>query len=466
MLTLLILANLKLGIYLFAGVIFGSLAWLYFDALQVRKQKNIWLRAIGALLVAISYLIGAVVVENVGWSWVKTLAEVMHLIRITGYLILGIGVWSESLSERPKVGITIVSSYWSNWLLPILPGWVGLGYWRRASLGLERHLTNMAYGMYVLSLAEILDLRRIMVGVGDVRIYELVRDFGPIWILQLVVMAIGLGMVSRWVFGYLLRRFETQLSLFVCMLMIFGYVVTTSLYSYIMATQLRESVLRQVESGMTILKSGLTRLGDQVRQEAEGYVNVDVSDKEVVAKQVDQSSDKVMILDEESRDILTGEKLENRKDGVGYVSRGVGSSKRVLLSAKIKREGGYIVVEQNIAPSLDKYASEIEMAIRVFDEEKVVIDTGVPGYPRIESVLGIKKVSQVRLAGVSYIVAKDELKDAEGALVGQVELAVPEMVVWSQLSSGLMMMYGLGVVVLLLLEIPVLLIVRYLVRQL
>lgn len=465
MLTLLILANLKLGIYLLGVLIFGSLAWLYFDALGVRNQRDIWLRAVGAILIAISYLVGAVMVDGVELGWTLWFEQIMILLRLVGYILLGLGVWSEAMPARPKL-MALWGGHWSIWLLPILPGWVGLGYLRRASLGLERHLTKMAYGMYILAFAEILDLRRTMVGVNDIRIYEWVRDFGFLWIGQLVILFVGLMMVSWWVFGYLLRRFETQLSLFVSMLIIAGFVTTTSVYSYVMAVQLRLGVAAQVDAGGRMLQNNWVRLGDQLLREAESYRLIETKDKEALRNNLAKSEYDVLITDSEGRDLITGEKNEVRVEGVGYETYGSGSSTEIVLGAKIKREDGYVIVERKLADLLEDSALELAMGVRIYQDDVVIAASTIPKYPRIQSVLGLRRVDKARLGGVEYINTQISLKNGEGSEVAELETATPIMTVWSLLSSGLIMMYGLGIVILILMQLPILLVVRYLARQL
>ena len=462
MLSMLLLSNLRLVVYLFGAIVFASMSWLYFDAMYVRPQKSVFLRGLGALLISLSYLVGAAMVEGNGIGWVKILGEVIEYIRIGGYLILGFGVWGEPLSKRP--GVALVVGDITTWVLPILPGYVGLGYLRRASVGLERHLRGMAYGMYVLSLAEILDLRRLFLESSDIRVYELARDFGSLWGLQLSVLLIGFVLVSRWVFSYLLRRFETQITLFMAMLVVSVFALATMVFTYVMGSRLELGAKREVASASAMTLNNWGREGDSLWQAAGALQSIDIADRELLTKQL-QSGEHV--LDMDGRDILTGEKREKLKEGVGYALSGSGSGRRVVMQAIRQTATGYVLVEQEIASQqLERSASETGMAVRLYDGETVIGSSSVPSYSSIASPLGLTRSQNGRLGGVYYTSAQLPLKSSEGVAVAMLETAQPTATLWASVSQALFWTYLVGVMVLLVMEAPAIVMARYLTRQL
>lgn len=350
------------------------------------------------------------------------------------------------------------------WILPILPASVGLGYLRRASVGLERHLKGMAYGMYALSLAEILDLRRLFVSSRDIRIYEVVRDFGSVWMIQLAFLLFGFLLVSKWVFSYLLRRFETQITLFMAMLVVSVFALATMVFTYVMATRLQVGAQREVESGVAMTLNNWGREGDSLLKSASELALIDSSDKESLTKVLKVGQ---RILDAEYRDVLTGEKVEGVRDGVGYAIVGIGSARRVVMRGVVKKAGGYVLVEQEMtSQDLDKSASEVGMAVRIYDDKTVVSSSSVPGYPAIASPLGLTIASSGRLGGVAYTSAFLPLKSSEGVEVAKVEAAEPLTTLWESVSLALFWTYLAGVIVLLVMELPAVLMAHYLTRQL
>lgn len=462
MLPLLLLSNLRLVVYLFGALVFCAMAWLYFDAMAVRPSKSVVARAVGALLIGLSYLVGAVMVEGIAVSWIKSLGSLVEWLRIGGYLILGLGVWGEPLSKRP--GVALVIGEVTGWILPILPGAIGLGYLRRASVGLERHLRGMAYGMYILSLAEILDLRKLFIESSDVRIYELTREFGGIWVGQLVVLLVGLLLVSRWVFSYLLRRFETQITLFMGMLVMTVFAIATMVFTYIMASRLQVGANREVQVGAAMTINNWAREGDELVKRAGELTQIEVSDKEGLV-QVLKSGER--ILDSEGRDILSGEKIEGIKEGLGYRVVGIGSSRKTELTAVVARSDGKVMVAREIGEAmLSQSAKDLGMAMRVYSDEVVIGASAVPNYPKIASPLGLSRKNGERLGGIAYVSGWVDLKDAEGVKVARLEAAIPMATLWESVGTALFWTYLAGVIVLLVMELPAVLMARYLTRQL
>ncbi len=469
MLPMLLLSNLKLVIYLFGALVFSAMSWLYFDALSTRRQNTILLRAVGAMVVAVSYLFSAVVVDGVQIGWLVGLSSTIEYLRGVGYLVLVFGVWSEPLSKRPSVAMLVGSIV--NFIVPVLPGIVGLGYLRRASVGLERHLSRMAYGMYIISIAEVLDLRRLLTNSSDIRIYEIVRDFGPIWILQLVVLLFGYVVISRWVFGYLLRRFETQITLFMGMLVMAVFAVATMVFTYVMSNQLEQGAQRQTLAAVSMIKSNWGRVGDELTRVGQTYVNIMTDNKEELAQKLVNSELTIRILDKDKRDILTGElstATGKWVDGaVGYQVIGEGGGKKIVLSAILARESGWVVVSQEIAGAqLEKAASEVAMAVRLYEDRVVIGTSSVPGYPEIASPLLLTETSSGKLGGVSYTSSSLPLSNTEGVEVARLVAAQPIAILWQSVGVALLWTYLSGVVILLLMEIPAVVIARYLTRQL
>lgn len=475
---MLLLSNLKLVIYLFGALVFSSMSWLYFDAMAVRPQKSVLLRALGAMILGIAYLGGAVLVEGTTITWLSGLGEVIDLFKILGYLILIMGVWSEPLSKRPNSEAVVAKGFLPVWLvgtftylLPVLPALVGLGYLRRASVGLERHLKGMAFGMYTLSIAEILDLRRLYVESSDVRIYDVVREFGPLWIVQLLVLLAGFWMISRWVFGYLLKRFETQITLFMGMLVMSVFAVATTVFTYVMSSQLEQGALRETNSALVMIKNNWAREGDELSKVGQGFVGVDSSDKEQLAKMIGEAKYQVKVLDTDFRDVVSGEKIENLNINmvgkIGYQVSGIGSARKVLLQSVIAREGGFVLTETEMGSAqLEKSAQDTGMALRIYHDETVVGASAVPGYPDIPSPLGLIRQGGDRLGGINYTMTREDLTTGEGVKVAELETAMPISELWKSVGTALAYTYMAGVLILILMELPAIGIAKYLTRQL
>ena len=301
----LVLENASFVVLLFGALTFGGMSWLYFDATIVKKQVNVWLSAIGSLIIAFGFII-----TIMGFDFDE-------IVRYLGYFVLGLGVWLKPMSARPdgdrgaksessdlgdikkevvmaevekvegfsveelgdikrdavnkrknivekkeikskkkKMGAwwVMVSGNAITWLLPILPGWVGLGYFRLATVGMERHLIKLGVGMYFLLCFEILNLRRYFVNWSDPRVYILASDYGLLWMTAMVVLFLGLLVISVWVFSYLLKRFETQLTLFLCIMTIFAFAVATIGFTYTTASSIESRYIEYQKTTLELLR--------------------------------------------------------------------------------------------------------------------------------------------------------------------------------------------------------------------
>lgn len=474
MLPLLLLSNLRLVVYLFGGLVFAAMSWLYFDALFVRPQRSVALRAIGAMLLSISYLAGAVMVEGTGLAWVATLGQIVHWIRIAGYIVLAFGVWGEPLSERPRV-LAVTGSI-ATWALPILPAFVGLGYLRRASVGLERHLLGMAYGMYILTFAEILDLRRLFVQTVDIRVYEYTRDFGAIWIGQVLLLLIGLIMISRWVFSYLLRRFETQITLFMGMLVMSVFAMATLSFTYVMVNRLELGAKSVVVSGGKMIQANWIRSGDELLELSRKYASDIETPQEELTKKIEGEVNKVVVVNKEGRDVITGELwgeypafkvAQNKGEALGYQIIGVGSGQKLVLMA-VKKDslGGAISIKEMGGEMLEQSSKETEMAVRIVGNQVVLASSSVPNHPELASVVGLTRNKAGKLGGVEYVEAEVGLVNAEGVNVATLVTATPASNLWAEVSWAIMITYLVGVAILILMEVPAIMMSRYLTRQL
>lgn len=85
-------------------------------------------------------------------------------------------------------------------------------------------------------------------------IYAIVAPFGVLWILQNVVLTLAAAVVAKWVFGYLLKRFQSQLFILFTSMIVIVFVITTIAFTALLLRNLESDALRHLESDVNILR--------------------------------------------------------------------------------------------------------------------------------------------------------------------------------------------------------------------
>lgn len=221
--TQFLLENSHFALNVFAALVFFSIFWLHLDAWLSRKDKKEFIKTLGFLFLSISFLAHATNLESTTLDISSLNLQVVPLIttifRNLGYAFIALALILQPLMPKPTTTETKAAAVLPAFINPIalqpfLALFVGLMYLRRATKGLERHLKGVAYAFFLLALYELLSLRVLFQGTTDIRIYKLTVAFGPIWIAEHVILFIALIILAKWSFGYLFKRIQSQLFLY------------------------------------------------------------------------------------------------------------------------------------------------------------------------------------------------------------------------------------------------------------
>jgi hypothetical protein len=262
------LENAHFAINVFIALVLFSVFWLYGDAWTQRKNPKDIIRIIGYFLLSVSFLVSAVYVESsiLASPILSVLAQgwILAATRITGYLCILIGLFFEKVESKPDyhgntsipILLTVPVAAWSSWPVlayPVLASLIALLYLRRATIGLEDHLKPVAWSFFLLAVAELISMSALFRNTDVVRLYSLVMAFGPAWILEHVVyLAAGL-VFGRWVFGYLLKQFETQLFMIFTVTILIIFLITTVSFSGLLVKNIRDESLSRLVTDVKVL---------------------------------------------------------------------------------------------------------------------------------------------------------------------------------------------------------------------
>ena len=259
-----ILENLRFAISLFAGLIFFGVGWLYFDAWLEKHEKKELLRYLGFFLLAFSFAFSATQVEStlieVPFSAIlgNILASTSILAKISGLILITISLVIDPIQPRPDVSKFASSGIFGiplpfSLLHPFLALSVGFLYFRRATIGLERHLRPVAIAFFVLGFSEFLSLGSFFRSTTNVGLYNLVAVFGPIWFARYISLAVATFILGKWVFGYLLKRFLTQLFMIFTSSILVIFLVTAVTFSGILLNNIQKETFVRLEIDARVL---------------------------------------------------------------------------------------------------------------------------------------------------------------------------------------------------------------------
>lgn len=290
-LTQFVLQNGHFALNVFAGLVFFAVTWLYLDAYFVTKSKKELIKILGFSLLSVSFLIHATHIEQAAISsliFVNDFTEIIFdLVRFTAYILIIIGLIFDPIQQKPEYvsedskdqkeqvpaslaffaqGLPVL--LW-NFSFPILSLTVLLLFLRRSTIGLEKHLRPLMVGFLFIFLYELFSLVKLFENTNVITIYKLVEPFGPFWLISHFFLLIGLAIIARWVFGYLLRRIQTELFMILNISMLAIFLVTTVCFTGLLLNNLRQDALSHLETDVNVAQYAIGLKQNQTLSDAE-----------------------------------------------------------------------------------------------------------------------------------------------------------------------------------------------------
>lgn len=277
----------------FGSVVSFAIFWLYFEGWRARRNRDEWPLLIGYALLALSFIIHATSIEDVllQQSVLEDIAPQLPLIlfavtRSVAFILIMTGLLLDPLPQRPTAnpgpwwqkpvatskpralllsgGLSLSLLVGIKLALPVLAGIIGWLYWRRGTLGLERHLKPIGRGFFVLAASELLGLAELWREGTTVGLYTLTAPFGPLWILEHVLLVVAIVMLGRWVWQYLLKRFFSQLFIVFTAFTVTTFLLMTLVFTGMLLNNMRQSALTQLATDTRVLTLALDSKKDEL----------------------------------------------------------------------------------------------------------------------------------------------------------------------------------------------------------
>lgn len=274
-----ILENVHFAVYIFVALVVFAAFWLYFDAWRSKKHFTDTFRVLGFLILALSFVIEGTMVE----ANISKFENIELVLRNLGYFGILIGICCENIQPKPKSVREVIQTPAAVFLVPnfiwlgsvpvLLPALICMLYVRKAFIGLEAHVRPVAWAFGFFCLAQLLAFSSFIRVSPNVTLFELFKPYGVIWSAQMFLYFVGALILGKWVFGYLLKQFETQLFMILSVLTVAIFLVTAVTFTALLLQNIQDETVKQLGHDAKVLQYAL----DTKRSES-------IADAEVLAQ--------------------------------------------------------------------------------------------------------------------------------------------------------------------------------------
>lgn len=285
--------NIHFALSLFVSLGCFAAGWLYFDAGDEHHPLVKTSKWLGFFILALGFLVAGASGGNLGL--VTNISIVLKLLGYSGILIsnflepiqprpittgLQFSKWREP--EPPNsaapptppaaaaAGITLPTASLAaiTYLLPAISLLVAGLYWRRATIGLERHIRGVAVAFTILGLSHVFALGRFWETSDNPLLQELAKPFSLLWFAEHITLLLAGLLLLRWVWRYLTKRPQTQLFLFATSLGAAIVLVTTLTITGLLLYNLQKDSLANLETSAKVLSYALDSKTADTRADA------------------------------------------------------------------------------------------------------------------------------------------------------------------------------------------------------
>lgn len=381
-----ILINAHFVINVLAAFVTFSVAWLYFDAWLAGRSLSESTKSLGFVFLALSFVVQATVVEQ---SLIATpllgealIAILTTFFRIGGYSILIFGQIIDPIQALPSYRTTkpeqkpastttaqflfpllgIPMAQFFPFLFPVFAAVTGILYLRKATVGLEYHLRAIAWSLFLFSVFELFSLAELFRDTTNVRVSQLTASFGPLWYLEHIFLLLAAAVLGKWVWGYLIKRLETQLFMIFTSSTLAVFLVTAVFFTTVSLNNIRLETLESLKINANVLQYSI----DSKRAEVLSDAQLVAQNPSVIAattgeqrSQLTDATQAVLTAKKESSVIVTDENGAVLVRAEDPEKIGGSLSDHPLISRALKKEtsNGLLTQQGVVAPTMTVQAA-------------------------------------------------------------------------------------------------------------
>jgi hypothetical protein len=289
--------NVHFSLNILGALVLFAVCWLYADAWTARKNDTrVGIRALGFLFLSLSYVFHAMDVEGIAVSGIPFSAWIsgvgVPVARIVGYSAIVWSLLTEPLMPVPQqppglapaiagagIGFPVGFLQWVYYIgSPLGAVMTGILYIRRSTVGLERHVRTVGIAFLLMALSDVFGLSMLFRNTTNVDVFNAVKPFGVFWIITHVLLAVGFVLLERWVFGYLLKRFETQLFIIYTTTVVVIYLIITVVFTGLLVGNVTSITKGHLETDARVLSYAI----ESRKNEALSLAHILATDAQVI----------------------------------------------------------------------------------------------------------------------------------------------------------------------------------------
>jgi hypothetical protein len=522
--------NVNFALNILAALVMLMVAWLYFDAWLTKKtRKDTW-KWFGFFVLMVSYLVEATLVERVDGvgAYYRTLAATLtELTRLSGFVLLVIGQLVDPLQPKPRSkGLQLEQKNTAPKFALLAPLWLGrifepiaallasALYWRRATTGLESHLRSVARALFLLGVAEAMQLFAFVRESSSVNLAKFAAPFGPAWVIEHLFLAAGVFLLGRWVWQYLVTRLQSQLFMIINGVIAIVFLCVTTGFTFL----LMQSTVSESLDNLNVVSRTATYSVETRKLETLAYADALASNEHIVGALVGgdfddltqqtknylaehgQSSlvftnadgDVVLRAEDPTRksDTLSGDPIVRRalvgekSSGIHVIDEAIIPLLQVRSVVPIVRNdtvvgtvGVGLNLSEEFVDGLKKvtgieatlYAGTIRSATTLIGADGASRETGISeDNPKIQETVLIRGETfqgEIALLNSSYLAVFVPVKDIDGTVVGMLFAGKSKAALLAAAAQSTELSFAFVVVLLLVSIYPVFRISRFISRQ-
>lgn len=498
----------RFSILVLAALVIFGLFWLYFDAWRERKNRRDVPLLIGLLLLSLSLLAQGMTLETQvlvsAWkgTWVDISRSGYLYLRAAAYICMILGLYLTPIEPRPALnaifGLGMITLP-LQFSLPVLAAFVALLYWRRASIGLEAHITRVALGFALLALYELLGLATLFRTTQTVWISRLVAPFGPINIMQYIILIIASYILARWTWYYLLKRLSTQLFMLTLSGAVGLSLLITGLFVSLLLKSVETESLQKLTGNAKVVASLIEEKKARLLSETK-LLSIDSTvlasivsgeRKELIpiikSHMIQTGVTSIVVVNSEGKIILRGENEEERgtslsEDGgvkkalKGETVSGFSSTSGIIgpevrIQVVVPAGSGALVTSQTLDNAyVDGIKTTTGMSVSIYGDRVLSATTEDSGDGETRLV-GIKETDTLILENVwkkgrifaqstqlgehKYLSGYIPLKDTSNTPIGVLQVAEPQVIALQTAGRAVQITFALVVAIIILLSFPI-----------
>lgn len=283
LLTQFILENLHFAINVFTALVLFAVSWLYLDAWTQKKSFKELIKILGFSLLSLSFLIHATYIEQATLTtsvFIGSYTEILaNLLKFIAYILLIFGLLTDPIQkipayekQAPLAGFLLpIGLFGLIWYIsfPLFSLFIFLLYIRKSVFGLENHLKPLTAGFFFVFLYDLVSIAKILENTNAKFIYKIVEPFGPLWLLGHLFLTVGIIIIAGWVFGYLLKRLQTQLFMILNISILVVFLVTTVSFTGLLLSNLQSDALSHLETDVNVVSYAINSKQAETLSDAE-----------------------------------------------------------------------------------------------------------------------------------------------------------------------------------------------------